>query len=65
MLIIIVSKSYLRYDLDANGSVQASQSQQALYNELSERFKVTPVAGGAAQNAIRIAQVCLLLKGSS
>lgn len=52
-----VNKEFLdKYDLDANGSVQASQSQQALYNELSERFKVTPVAGGAAQNAIRIAQ---------
>ena len=47
-----------RYNLEANDSVQASESQHALYDDIAEsQQQVKYLAGGAAQNTIRVAQV--------
>ena len=47
-----------RYNLAANDSVQASESQHALYDDIAEsQQEVKYLAGGAAQNTIRVAQV--------
>ena len=49
-----------RYNLEANDSVQASEYQHALYDDIAEsQQQVKYLAGGAAQNTIRVAQVRL------
>ncbi|XP_072048417.1 uncharacterized protein [Amphiura filiformis] len=45
-----------KYKLGANDSVQANKFQSALYDDAVNTYEVTYVAGGAAQNTIRVAQ---------
>ncbi|KAI0801407.1 adenosine kinase [Fomes fomentarius] len=42
-----------KYDLKANDAILAEEKHQAIYREIVENYKVTYVAGGAAQNAAR------------
>jgi adenosine kinase len=45
-----------KYGLEPNNAILADESHQPLYKELVESFKVDFIAGGAAQNSIRVAQ---------
>jgi len=42
-----------KYDLKANDAILAEEKHMPIYEELVQKYKVTYVAGGAAQNAAR------------
>ncbi|TBU26624.1 adenosine kinase [Dichomitus squalens] len=42
-----------KYELKSNDAILAEEKHHPIYNELVEKYKVTYVAGGAAQNAAR------------
>lgn len=42
-----------KYDLKANDAILAEEKHAPIYDELVQKYKVTYVAGGAAQNAAR------------
>ncbi|KAL6307815.1 adenosine kinase [Sparassis latifolia] len=42
-----------KYDLKANDAILAEEKHLSIYEELPQKYKVTYVAGGAAQNAAR------------
>ncbi|KAG1107390.1 hypothetical protein G6F42_016382 [Rhizopus arrhizus] len=48
-----------KYDLKANDAILAGASHEPLYKEIVEKYEVTYVAGGAAQNTARGAQFFL------
>ncbi|KAI9486041.1 MAG: Ribokinase-like protein [Benjaminiella poitrasii] len=48
-----------KYKLKANDAILADASHQTLYKEIVEKYEVTYVAGGAAQNTARGAQFFL------
>jgi adenosine kinase len=45
-----------KYDVTLNNAILAEEKHQALYTELVEKYPVQYIAGGAAQNSIRVAQ---------
>lgn len=45
-----------KYGLEPNNAILAEERHHPLYKELIESFKVDYIAGGAAQNSIRVAQ---------
>lgn len=47
----------VRYNIKANDAILAEEKHMPLYEELVQNYKVHYVAGGAAQNSIRGAQV--------
>lgn len=54
-----------KYGLKANDAVLANEQQQGIYKEIVEKYQVTYVAGGAAQNAARCAQYVLPPKSTA
>lgn len=46
-----------RYNIKANDAILAEEKHMALYQDLVRNYKVHYIAGGAAQNSIRGAQV--------
>jgi adenosine kinase len=46
-----------RYNIKANDAILAEEKHMPLYEELVQKYKVHYIAGGAAQNSIRGAQV--------
>ncbi|CEP16347.1 hypothetical protein [Parasitella parasitica] len=53
-----------RYNLKANDAILADASHEPLYEEIVEKYPVTYVAGGAAQNTARGAQYFLPAKST-
>ena len=51
-----------RYNINANDAILAEEKHLPLYEELVQKYQVHYIAGGAAQNAIRGAQVTLILR---
>lgn len=45
-----------KYDLEPNNAILADEKHQNLCKDMSENFKVDYIAGGAAQNSMRVAQ---------
>lgn len=45
-----------KYDLKPNDAILAGESHMAIYDELIERYHADFIAGGAVQNAMRVAQ---------
>ena len=45
-----------KYDLKLDSAILAEEKHQPLYKELVENYKVQYIAGGATQNAMRVAQ---------
>lgn len=45
-----------KYDLKLDSAILAEEKHQPLYEELVENYKVQYIAGGATQNAMRVAQ---------
>lgn len=54
-----------KYGLKANDSIMADEKHKSLYKEISEKFNLTYVAGGATQNSIRGAQWLLPAKSTT
>lgn len=46
-----------RYNLKCNDAILAGEEHMLLYKELVDEYKVEYIAGGAAQNSLRVAQV--------
>jgi adenosine kinase len=54
----VVEKELLdRYGLKSNDAILAEDKHKPIYQELIEKWPVEYIAGGATQNAIRVAQV--------
>ncbi|CAH1795843.1 unnamed protein product [Owenia fusiformis] len=45
-----------KYDLKANDAIIAEKKHEAMFEEITERYKPMFVAGGATQNTMRVAQ---------
>lgn len=54
-----------KYDLDENNAILAEEKHAPLYEELVESYKPSYIAGGATQNAIRVAQWMLQSTGAT
>jgi adenosine kinase len=62
----IVGKVFLKkYDLEPNNAILCSKLQKPMYEEMATSFEVEYIAGGATQNAIRVAQWLLGAKKST
>ncbi|KAF8555108.1 Ribokinase-like protein [Imleria badia] len=48
-----------KYDLQTNNAIRASDKHEPIYEEISENYSVTYVAGGGSQNAARAAAYVL------
>lgn len=46
-----------KYDLKPNNAILAEEKHKPLYEELTKNYEVDFIAGGAAQNTARIAEV--------
>lgn len=51
-----------KYNLEKNSSILADDIHMPLYDELIIDYKPQFIAGGSAQNAARICQVCVCRK---
>lgn len=49
-----------KYDLKANDAILVEEKHESIYDHVREKYEITYVAGGAAQNAARAAQVSTL-----
>jgi len=54
-----------RYGLKANDAILAEEKHMPLYEDLVKNYKVHYIAGGAAQNSIRGAQVPSLVASTN
>ncbi|XP_054265621.1 uncharacterized protein LOC128988395 [Macrosteles quadrilineatus] len=53
----LVDKSLLeKYEMKPNDAILAEEKHMPLYQELVDQYKVEYIAGGAAQNSLRVAQ---------
>lgn len=59
------SKVLTKYELEENNAILAEEKHQPLYDELVESYSPDYIAGGATQNAIRVAQWMLQSKGAT
>lgn len=48
-----------KYDLKSNNAILAEEKHKSLYEDLIKMYKADFIAGGSAQNTMRVAQVCL------
>lgn len=48
-----------KYDLEPNNAILAGDKHMAMYEEMAKMTNVEYTAGGATQNAMRVAQVKL------
>lgn len=57
-----VDESLLKkYNMKHNDAILAEDKHMPLYKELVDSYKVEYIAGGAAQNSLRVAQVSAIL----
>jgi len=53
----IVNEDFLKkYDLEPNNAILADEKHKNLCKDMAEHFRVDYIAGGAAQNSMRVAQ---------
>ena len=55
----------LQYDLKSNDAILIEEKHESIYDYIKEKYEVTYVAGGAAQNAARCAQYILPEKSTA
>jgi adenosine kinase len=48
-----------KYDVKANDAILAEEKHMGLYEDLIQNYDAKLIAGGAAQNTARGAQVCM------
>ncbi|KAL8504483.1 hypothetical protein ACS0TY_015880 [Phlomoides rotata] len=62
----VVDQEFLdKYDVQLNNAILAEEKHVPMYDEMSSKFKVEYIAGGATQNSIRIAQWMLQIPGAT
>ncbi|EFJ35435.1 hypothetical protein SELMODRAFT_438384 [Selaginella moellendorffii] len=62
----VVDPSFLeKYDVKLNNAILAEEKHLPMYRELANKYKVDYIAGGATQNAIRVAQWMLQVPGAT
>ncbi|KAJ7542565.1 hypothetical protein O6H91_09G000900 [Diphasiastrum complanatum] len=62
----VVDQAFLdKYDVKLNNAILADEKHFPMYKELADKFNVEYIAGGATQNAIRVAQWMLQVPGAT
>lgn len=49
-----------KYGLKPNDAILADEKHKPLYSELTSKYSVDYIAGGSAQNSVRVAQVTIV-----
>lgn len=62
----VVDEDFLKkYDIQPNNAILAEEKHLPMYDEMSSKYKVEYIAGGATQNSIRVAQWMLQKPGAT
>ncbi|XP_076911081.1 adenosine kinase 2-like [Bidens hawaiensis] len=62
----VVDQHFLaKYDVKVNNAILAEDKHLPMYDEMSSKYKVEYIAGGATQNSIRVAQWLLQKPGAT
>ncbi|KAI3809208.1 hypothetical protein L1987_25178 [Smallanthus sonchifolius] len=62
----LVDQDFLtKYDIKANNAILAEDKHLPMYDEMSSKYNVEYIAGGATQNSIRVAQWMLQIPGAT
>ncbi|XP_076931664.1 adenosine kinase 2-like [Bidens hawaiensis] len=62
----VVDQHFLsKYDVKVNNAILAEDKHLPMYDEMSSKYKVEYIAGGATQNSIRVAQWLLQIPGAT
>ncbi|KAK1290970.1 Adenosine kinase 2 [Acorus calamus] len=62
----VVDEDFLKkYDITLNNAILAEEKHVPMYDELSTKYNVEYIAGGATQNSIRVAQWMLQAPGAT
>ncbi|CAI9273412.1 unnamed protein product [Lactuca saligna] len=62
----VVDEDFLKkYDVQLNNAILAEDKHLPMYDEMSSKFTVEYIAGGATQNSIRVAQWMLQIPGAT
>ncbi|CAN7075464.1 unnamed protein product [Brassica oleracea var. botrytis] len=62
----VVDQEFLnKYDIKLNNAILAEDKHLPMYDEMSEKFTVEYIAGGATQNSIKVAQWMLQIPGAT
>ncbi|XP_008366671.2 adenosine kinase 2 isoform X1 [Malus domestica] len=62
----VVDEEFLqKYDLKPNNAILAEDKHLPMYDEMSSKYNVEYIAGGATQNSIRVAQWMLQVPGAT
>ncbi|XP_076940080.1 adenosine kinase 2-like [Bidens hawaiensis] len=62
----VVDHQFLsKYDVKVNNAILAEDKHLTMYDEMSSKYKVEYIAGGATQNSIRVAQWLLQIPGAT
>ncbi|WP_348226176.1 PfkB family carbohydrate kinase, partial [Salmonella enterica] len=62
----VVDDEFLtKYDIKLNNAILAEDKHLPMYDEMSSKFNVEYIAGGATQNSIKVAQWMLQIPGAT
>ncbi|MED6126973.1 Adenylate kinase 2 [Stylosanthes scabra] len=62
----VVDDEFLhKYDIKLNNAILAEDKHKSMYDEMSNKFNVEYIAGGATQNSIKVAQWMLQIPGAT
>ncbi|KAG2334668.1 hypothetical protein Bca4012_000133 [Brassica carinata] len=62
----VVDEAFLtKYDVKLNNAILAEEKHLPMYDEMSSKFNVEYIAGGATQNSIKVAQWMLQIPGAT
>ncbi|KAK9049795.1 hypothetical protein SSX86_031236, partial [Deinandra increscens subsp. villosa] len=62
----VVDEDFLsKYDIKLNNAILAEDKHLPMYDEMSSKYTVEYIAGGATQNSIRVAQWMLQIPGAT
>ncbi|KAL9997104.1 putative adenosine kinase [Helianthus debilis subsp. tardiflorus] len=62
----VVDQDFLKkYDIKPNNAILAEDKHLPMYDEMSSKYNVEYIAGGATQNSIRVAQWLLQIPGAT
>ncbi|PIA37319.1 hypothetical protein AQUCO_03000129v1 [Aquilegia coerulea] len=62
----VVDDAFLdKYDIKLNNAILAEEKHLSMYDEMSSKYEVEFIAGGATQNSIKVAQWMLQIPGAT
>ncbi|XP_058771143.1 adenosine kinase 2-like [Vicia villosa] len=62
----VVDEEFLKkFDIQLNNAILAEDKHKSMYDEMSAKFNVEYIAGGATQNSIKVAQWLLQVPGAT